>query len=94
LWTFGGIPGLCSRLRPLEEVKDALSRAFLPQVLRKLEGVRAAGFRHPGPSELPPECELVADTFLVNDKGGIKSVSQMNGSLRDWPYKTKPRSAP
>ena len=68
---------------------------FSPKFWDSLKALQAAGFWLSDPDELPPECQIEgADTFLVNDKGDIKSVSQMNGSILDWPYKARPRSAP
>jgi len=68
---------------------------FSPKFFESLKALQAAGFRRPRPGELPSECEIEgAETFLVNDKGDVKSVSQVDGSIQSWPYKAKPRGAP
>jgi len=71
------------------------SDRFSSSFFENWKALQAAGFRHPGPGELLSEFEIEgADAFLVNDMGDIKSVSQVNGSIRSWPYKAKSRSAP
>jgi hypothetical protein len=68
---------------------------FSPKFWENLKALKADGFRFPEDGELPPECQIEGGlSFLVNDKGDIKSVSQGSGSVLSWPDKAKPRRTP
>ncbi len=56
-----------------------------PDYQKNLQQLQQQGFHHPKQEELPEHLQRFcgAETFLVNDKGDIKSVSQATGEIKD-----------
>jgi hypothetical protein len=62
-----------------------------PDYQKNLDALQKQGFHSPKQEELPEHLQKFcgAETFLVNDAGAIKSVSQATGEIKDVPRTPK-----